>query len=279
MDSLGEASQANVAIAEQRASQWETGFSLLKMECVEEIDKLQDHLNKWTDMTAALPATKGEKHTSAVEECVAEKAQNFELVRMELQNEMREAEMNAGECGFERENAEVARMDASNDNSIVAVSKFAQISDGLKLMRDMGELQARVKELMNSACYATRNPQLQAAAVGAAGGGVVLGAGGAVSGLVTGGVVGAAVGLPVAPFTLGLSVPISAMVGSGTGLCVGTAVGGTSGVVGGGAAGYGATVLMKNYREHLPRMLQRIREMVKGVSLGNPSPSLGKSLM
>jgi len=66
------------------------------------------------------------------------------------------------------------------------------------------------------------NEKAQVTAKSAAGGAVVLGAGG--------GAVGTGLGVVFAPFTLGLSIPI--------GFCVGTAAGGTAGLVTGGAAGY-----------------------------------------
>lgn len=64
--------------------------------------------------------------------------------------------------------------------------------------------------------------EAQVTVASAAGGAVVMGAGG--------GAVGTGFGVVLAPFTLGLSIPL--------GFCVGTAAGGAAGLVTGGAAGY-----------------------------------------
>merc|ERR1712137_590464 len=170
----------------------------------------------------------------------------------------------AGESDLEGETAEVGT--AAPESSIVdEVSELAQTGGEMMLRQDTGELKVhtRSKEAKNFISDTVHNPRLQAAAMGAAGGGVVLGAGGAASGLVTGSMVGAALGVLAAPLTFGLSVPIGAVVGSGTGLCVGTAVGGATGVIGGGAPGYGAAVAAEQYRE-IPRSLwQRTRGVMQ----------------
>jgi len=92
------------------------------------------------------------------------------------------------------------------------------------------------------------HPKFHATAASAAGGAVVVGAGGGAAGLVSGGMIGAAVGLVPALFTFGLSIPIGAAIGGGTGLCVGTAAGSTAGAVGGGATGYHAHTYRKEIR-------------------------------
>merc|ERR1712087_1094583 len=73
--------------------------------------------------------------------------------------------------------------------------------------------------------------------MGAAGGALVLGTGGAATGLVAGGVIGAVVGVVPALFTFGLSIPFLGVVGSSVGVAAGTALGSTTGAMA-GASGY-----------------------------------------
>jgi len=209
-----EASRDDVAIEAQCASQWQADFSLLKVQCAKGVFQLQENLDMWIETIGG--------------EC-------------DLDSEKAEAAS---------EKAEVASVDTSIGSSVGEASKSAQTGGGKVLKQDMGEFGIRITELKNSACNGAKRHRFKAAAIGATGGGLVLGTGGAASGLVTGSIVGAAFGVLAAPFTFGFSVLAGAVVGSGTGLCVGTAVGGTSGVVGGGATGYGAAVVVEKYREH-----------------------------
>lgn len=101
------------------------------------------------------------------------------------------------------------------------------------------QFQAGAAVLDRSARSAASNPKLRTSAASAAGGAVLVGAGGGAAGFAAGGFMGAAVGVVPALFTFGLSIPIGAAIGSGAGLCAGTAVGGFVGLVGGGTAGYG----------------------------------------
>uniref|UniRef100_A0A7S4SD86 Uncharacterized protein n=1 Tax=Alexandrium monilatum TaxID=311494 RepID=A0A7S4SD86_9DINO len=99
--------------------------------------------------------------------------------------------------------------------------------------------QAKALEVRTGVCNVAADERFQVSVASAASGALVLGASGGAVGLTTGSVVGAAIGFVPAPFTFGLSIPISAAIGGTAGLTIGTAVGGTVGAVSGGAVGYG----------------------------------------
>merc|ERR1719429_818111 len=103
---------------------------------------------------------------------------------------------------------------------------------------------------------------VQATAASAAGGGVVLGTGGAATGLAVGGAVGAAVGVVPAIFTFGLSIPFCAVVGGGCGLAVGAAAGGTTGVVA-GAGGYQAYSRRETIRTAAGKLTEKARSSAR----------------
>jgi len=79
----------------------------------------------------------------------------------------------------------------------------------------------------------------QVTAATAAGGAVVVGAGGAATGLAFGGTLGAAVGVVPALVTFGASIPFCAVVGGVCGSTMGAVCGSAAGLIGGGAVGYG----------------------------------------
>lgn len=112
------------------------------------------------------------------------------------------------------------------------------------------------------------DPRTQVTAASAAGGAVVLGAGGATAGMLAGGALGAAVGVVPALFTFGLSIPIGMMIGGGCGLVGGGALGGTTGFVGGGAAGFGAytkRAAIRNAATSCIASIKKARRTVKEV--------------
>uniref|UniRef100_A0A7S4SAL9 Uncharacterized protein n=1 Tax=Alexandrium monilatum TaxID=311494 RepID=A0A7S4SAL9_9DINO len=129
--------------------------------------------------------------------------------------------------------------------------------------------QAKALEVRAGVCDVAADERFQVSVASAASGALVLGAGGGAVGLTTGSAVGAALGLVPAPFTFGLSIPISAAIGGTAGLTVGTAVGGAVGAVGGGAVGYG----VYTKKEDIGRCAQFVQakaadtaELVKGTS-------------
>jgi len=105
---------------------------------------------------------------------------------------------------------------------------------------------------------------VQATAASAAGGGVVLGAGGAATGVAVGGAVGAAVGVVPAIFTFGLSIPFCAVLGGGCGLAVGAAAGGTAGVVA-GAGGYQAYSRRETILTAVGKFTEKARSSARGL--------------
>jgi len=96
-----------------------------------------------------------------------------------------------------------------------------------------------VRSAAKSAEELAKDRGVQVSAASAAGGAVVVGAGGAATGLAVGSTVGAAIGVLPALFTFGASIPICAAAGGAVGTAMGTLCGGAVGLVGGGAAGYG----------------------------------------
>merc|ERR1719220_505277 len=114
---------------------------------------------------------------------------------------------------------------------------------------------------------------VQATAASAAGGGVILGAGGAATGLAVGGAVGAVVGVVPAIFTFGLSIPFCAVVGGGCGLAAGAAAGGTTGVVA-GAGGYQAYSRRETIRRAVGKLTEKVRSSARSLR-SNPSGSIG----
>merc|ERR1712242_455795 len=100
--------------------------------------------------------------------------------------------------------------------------------------------------------------------MGAAGGGVVLGVGGAATGLAVGGAVGAAVGVLPAIFTFGLSIPFCAVVGGGCGCAAGAVAGGTTGVVA-GAGGYQAYSRRETIRGTVGKLAEKARSSARSL--------------
>jgi len=99
----------------------------------------------------------------------------------------------------------------------------------------------------------------------AAGGAVVVGAGGGAAGLATGGAIGAAVGLVPALFTFGLSIPFFAMVGGGCGLAAGTTLGGATGAVA-GAGGYQVYTRRAAIRAYTDATMKKVQTNLKAMS-------------
>merc|ERR1712176_109689 len=110
-----------------------------------------------------------------------------------------------------------------------------------------------------------QQPAFQVTAGSAAGGAVLLGAGGGAAGLTTGAVVGGAVGIVPAIFTLGLSIPAGAAVGGGVGLCVGTVSGGSAGALIGGSVGYGGYTKRAEIRNGMKAVKDKAGSLVQRV--------------
>jgi len=121
----------------------------------------------------------------------------------------------------------------------------------LKLANAAHDLGCTVIDMFGNVRVAFQRPHARSTAIGASGGGLVLGAGGGATGLVAGGILGSACGVVPAIFTFGLSIPVFAAIGSGVGACAGTIVGGTVGFLGGGAITYG--VLSQQDGQSRPR--------------------------
>lgn len=88
--------------------------------------------------------------------------------------------------------------------------------------------------------------KVRVVAASAASGGVCMGVSGGAVGLLVGSATGAAWGVIPALLTFGLSIPVCATLAGGVGLCVGATAGAASGFVGGGVAGYGASLLTRD---------------------------------
>merc|ERR1711994_876883 len=111
--------------------------------------------------------------------------------------------------------------------------------------------------------------------MGAVGGGIVLGTGGAVAGLTTGGVIGVAAGMVPAIFTFGLSIPFFAVAGGGCGLVAGTAVGGTTGAAA-GLGGYCAYKRRDSIRSSLRSMVEKTSTSVECLAAKAGFPKVSK---
>jgi len=154
-------------------------------------------------------------------------------------------------------------MDSLNQTGDVVLKKVAEGTASAKVSAAhmVGVAKDTASDVASTITEKAKDPTTQVTVASAAGGGVLLGSGGAATGLVAGGVLGGLAGLLPAILTFGLSIPIGAAIGATCGAATGATVGGASGVAMGGVAGYGTYTNREAIRSKTEDLVGKVQDV------------------